>query len=83
MQSGRLWPGLLFVLFPLGRLLYGVNDLTDVAANQLNPRKGTYMFGGLLQHEGGRSEPGPHNPGREAPQKLGSPWANERLVRLR
>ena len=44
-HSGRLWLGLLFVLFPLGLLLYGVNDLADAEADQLNPRKGTYMFG--------------------------------------
>jgi lycopene elongase/hydratase (flavuxanthin-forming) len=44
-HSGRLWLGLIFVLFPLGLLLYGVNDLADAEADQLNPRKGTYMFG--------------------------------------
>ena len=44
-HSGRLWLGLVFVLFPLGLLLYGVNDLADADADQLNPRKGTYMFG--------------------------------------
>jgi 4-hydroxybenzoate polyprenyltransferase len=33
------------VLFPLGLLLYGVNDLADAEADQLNPRKGTFMFG--------------------------------------
>lgn len=44
-HSGRLWLGLVFVLFPLGLLLYGVNDLADAEADQLNPRKGTYMFG--------------------------------------
>jgi lycopene elongase/hydratase (flavuxanthin-forming) len=44
-HSGRLWLGLVFVLFPLGLLLYGVNDLADAEADQYNPRKGTYMFG--------------------------------------
>jgi lycopene elongase/hydratase (flavuxanthin-forming) len=44
-HSGRLWLGLAFVLFPLGLLLYGVNDLADAEADQHNPRKGTYMFG--------------------------------------
>ena len=44
-HSGRLWLGLVFVLFPLGLLLYGVNDLADAEADQLNPRKGTYLFG--------------------------------------
>ena len=45
LPSGRLWLGLVFILFPLGLLLYGVNDLADAKADQLNPRKGTYMFG--------------------------------------
>ena len=49
---GRLWLGLIFVLFPLGLLLYGVNDLADAEADQLNPRKGTYMFGS----RGGREQ---------------------------
>jgi 4-hydroxybenzoate polyprenyltransferase len=53
-HSGRLWLGLLFVLFPLGLLLYGVNDLADAEADQLNPRKGTYMFGS----RGGREQLG-------------------------
>ena len=51
-HSGRLWLGLIFVLFPLGLLLYGVNDLADAEADQLNPRKGTYMFGS----RGGRGQ---------------------------
>src|SRR5215470_14095567 len=45
LHSGRLWLGLFFVLFPLGLLLYGVNDLADAEADQVNPRKGTFMFG--------------------------------------
>ncbi len=44
-HSARLWLGLFFVLFPLGLVLYGVNDLADAEADQLNPRKGTFMFG--------------------------------------
>ena len=44
-HSERLWLGLLFVVFPLEWLLYGANDLADAEADQLNPRKGTYMFG--------------------------------------
>ncbi len=51
-HSGRLWLGLIFVLFPLGLLLYGVNDLADAEADQLNPRKGTYLFGS----RGGREQ---------------------------
>jgi 4-hydroxybenzoate polyprenyltransferase len=45
LHSGKLWLGLLFVLFPLGFLLYGVNDIVDAENDALNPRKGTFMFG--------------------------------------
>jgi 4-hydroxybenzoate polyprenyltransferase len=45
LHSGKLWLGLFFVLFPLGLLLYGVNDIVDAETDALNPRKGTFMFG--------------------------------------
>jgi 4-hydroxybenzoate polyprenyltransferase len=44
-RSGKLWLGLFFVLFPLGFLLYGVNDIVDAEGDRLNPRKGTFLFG--------------------------------------
>jgi 4-hydroxybenzoate polyprenyltransferase len=49
-QSGSLhsrtfWIGLFYILFPLGLLLYGVNDIADARADLGNPRKGTYLFG--------------------------------------
>src|SRR6266699_2268583 len=44
-HSGKLWLGLFYMLFPLGFLLYGVNDIVDAGADSLNPRKGTFMFG--------------------------------------
>jgi 4-hydroxybenzoate polyprenyltransferase len=44
-HSGRLWLGLFFVLFPLGLLLYGANDIVDAETDLLNPRKGTFLFG--------------------------------------
>ena len=44
-HSGRLWLGMFFVLFPLGMLIYGVNDIVDAEADLLNPRKGTFLFG--------------------------------------
>ena len=47
LHSRTLWLGLAYVLFPLGFLLYGVNDLADAEADRLNPRKGTYLFGSL------------------------------------
>jgi 4-hydroxybenzoate polyprenyltransferase len=45
LHSGKLWLGMFFVLFPLGFLLYGVNDIVDAEADRLNPRKGTFLFG--------------------------------------
>jgi 4-hydroxybenzoate polyprenyltransferase len=44
-DSGKLWLGLVFVLFPLGFLLYGANDIVDAENDSRNPRKGTFMFG--------------------------------------
>src|SRR5260370_1949525 len=52
LHSGKLWLGLFFVLFPLGILLYGVNDIVDAETDALNPRKGTFMFGS----RGGREQ---------------------------
>jgi 4-hydroxybenzoate polyprenyltransferase len=45
LHSWKLWLGLLYVVFPLGLLLYGVNDIVDAEADLLNPRKGTFLFG--------------------------------------
>jgi 4-hydroxybenzoate polyprenyltransferase len=45
LHSGKLCMGLVFVLLPLGFLLYGVNDIVDADNDSLNPRKGTFMFG--------------------------------------
>lgn len=39
------WLGLVYVTFPLGVLIYGLNDLFDYETDRLNPRKGTYLFG--------------------------------------
>jgi 4-hydroxybenzoate polyprenyltransferase len=44
-RSGSFWAGLVYILFPLGLLLYGVNDIADSDDDRYNPRKGTYMFG--------------------------------------
>jgi lycopene elongase/hydratase (flavuxanthin-forming) len=45
--SARFWIGLLYVLFPLGLVLYGVNDIADAEADRYNPRKGNFLFGSL------------------------------------
>jgi 4-hydroxybenzoate polyprenyltransferase len=45
LHSAKLWLGLFFVLFALGLVLYGVNDIVDAENDSLNPRKGTFMFG--------------------------------------
>jgi 4-hydroxybenzoate polyprenyltransferase len=51
LHSRTLWLGLIYVLFPLGFLLYGVNDIVDAEADRLNPRKGTFLFGSLGKTE--------------------------------
>jgi 4-hydroxybenzoate polyprenyltransferase len=44
-RSGTFWLGLIYVLIPLGLMLYGVNDIVDAEADRFNPRKGTFLFG--------------------------------------
>lgn len=51
LHSRLLWLGLTYILFPLGFLLYGVNDLVDAEADRRNPRKGTFLFGSLGAEE--------------------------------
>src|SRR5438552_18954942 len=51
LHSGKLWLGLIFVLFPLGFLLYGVNDIVDAENDALNPRKGKFLVGSLGSRE--------------------------------
>jgi 4-hydroxybenzoate polyprenyltransferase len=45
LHSKTFWIGLFYVLFPLGFLLYGVNDIVDAETDRFNPRKGTFLFG--------------------------------------
>src|SRR5438552_15405901 len=44
-HSGKLWLGLFYVLFSLGFLLYGVNDILDVRVDSVDPRKCTLKIG--------------------------------------
>ena len=44
-HSPVFWLGMLYVSFPMGLLLYGWNDCVDYESDQLNPRKGTFLFG--------------------------------------
>src|ERR1700756_1266012 len=46
-RSWTFWVGMVFVLIPLGLVLYGVNDIVDAEADVYNPRKGTFLFGSL------------------------------------
>lgn len=45
------WLGAFYVTFPLAYLLYGWNDLADYETDQLNPRKGNFLFGAKLRQE--------------------------------
>lgn len=49
--SFNFWIGLIFVSFPLNYLVYGLNDLNDFQADQINKRKGNYLFGAKLNKE--------------------------------
>ena len=44
-KSYLFWIGLLFVTFPLNYLVYGLNDYKDKTADDINDRKGNYLFG--------------------------------------
>lgn len=46
--EGTFWLGAVYVMFPLGHVLYGWNDLADYRTDQLNPRKGNLLFGARL-----------------------------------
>src|SRR5689334_15479162 len=50
-SSAKFWVGLTSVLIPLGFVLCGVNDIFDVEADRLNPRKGTFLFGSQGRRE--------------------------------
>ncbi len=44
-QSWLFWAGLFYICFPLNFLIYGWNDIVDYETDQLNPRKGSFLFG--------------------------------------
>jgi len=39
------WLGFVFVTFPLNYLVYGLNDINDYQADEVNERKGNFLFG--------------------------------------
>jgi len=45
LQSVSFWLGGIYVCFPLGLLLYGWNDIGDAKTDELNARKGNWLFG--------------------------------------
>jgi len=44
-ENSVFWLGLAFVTFPLNYLVYGLNDYNDFKADQVNQRKGNFLFG--------------------------------------
>ena len=44
-STAKFWFGLLWVVFPLNLLVYGLNDYTDVEIDVTNPRKGNFVYG--------------------------------------
>mmetsp|Transcript_40179 Transcript_40179/g.129031 ORF Transcript_40179/g.129031 Transcript_40179/m.129031 type:complete len:318 (+) Transcript_40179:67-1020(+) len=55
--TARFWLGLLYALFPLNLLVYGLNDCTDVDLDRDNPRKGNFMYGAKCTKEQVRDLP--------------------------
>jgi len=47
-QDPAFYIGLFYVTLPLGMFIYGWNDFTDYATDQINPRKDSYLFGARL-----------------------------------
>ena len=45
------WIGFLFVTFPLNYLVYGLNDYNDQKADEINIRKGNFLFGAKATKE--------------------------------
>ncbi len=43
--ESNFWIGLLFVTFPLNYLVYGLNDFNDFKSDEINDRKGNFLFG--------------------------------------
>jgi len=44
-ESYRFWLGLMFALFPLNLMVYGMNDYVDVKVDKDNDRKGNWFYG--------------------------------------
>lgn len=44
-QEPIFWIGFFFVTFPLNYLVYGLNDYNDFKADEINIRKGNFLFG--------------------------------------
>jgi len=44
-EEATFWIGLFFVTFPLNYLIYGLNDFNDIESDQVNKRKGNFLFG--------------------------------------
>eukprot|EP00746_Dinoflagellata_sp_MGD_P027420 gnl/MRDRNA2_/MRDRNA2_164733_c0_seq1.p1 gnl/MRDRNA2_/MRDRNA2_164733_c0~~gnl/MRDRNA2_/MRDRNA2_164733_c0_seq1.p1 ORF type:complete len:293 (-),score=43.08 gnl/MRDRNA2_/MRDRNA2_164733_c0_seq1:11-889(-) len=56
-RSLIFWIGLIYVIFPLNLLVYGINDYTDVEIDKANPRKGNYLYGAKCTAEQMRELP--------------------------
>mmetsp|Transcript_62161 Transcript_62161/g.189827 ORF Transcript_62161/g.189827 Transcript_62161/m.189827 type:complete len:326 (-) Transcript_62161:58-1035(-) len=57
LSTWRFWLGLIYALFPLNLLVYGLNDWTDVELDANNSRKGNFMYGAKCTREQMRDVP--------------------------
>jgi len=53
----QFWLGLVYALFPLNLLVYGLNDYTDVEIDSDNDRKGNFLYGAKCTREQMRDVP--------------------------
>lgn len=51
LSTWSFWLGLLYAVFPLNLLVYGLNDYTDVELDAKNDRKGNFMYGAKCSPE--------------------------------
>lgn len=49
-QNTTFWVGMLYFTFPFNYLIYSLNDWADAGIDALNPRKNTYLFGAVGNH---------------------------------
>ena len=50
-DSPAFWIGFVYCTFPLNFLVYGWNDIVDIDADKVNPRKDSFLFGAQVKQK--------------------------------